>query len=538
MAFDLASAQPVTSSGFDLASAKPVGAPQETYSPTDGMSGTDKFLAGAGKAFVDLGRGVGQFTGLESRQNVADSRQLDAPLMATGAGKAGNIVGNIAATAPALAIPGAATVPGAAVLGAAFGAAQPSTSTRETLTNTGLGAVTGAVGQKVGTSLSNAVTNKLASRTATAAANQSQNAERDAVLQQARQAGYVIPPTAVNPNAVNTALESVSGKAATRQGASAKNAIVTNDGVRQDLGIAPNAPITRQALQGVRAQAGQAYQRVKAALGSNFASDGQYAQDLANVQNGMTDLEQAYPGISRQANPEVEALIKSASVASHNGNDAVGLSKFLRSQAKDNYRAAFGPGGNPTKLALATAQTRVANALEDLVDRTLTNSGQGDLATAWNDARTTIAKSYQAEGALKGGNVSAVKLAQQLQKGKPVSGQMGLAAQFANHFEDVAKLPKSGVGVSKLGATLAAGLGGEAAFLHSPTMAAGAVAAAAAPYAVRAGLLSRVGQNALANPSYAPGMLGTGALNSLKLLGRGSVPIDLATSNALIQPAQ
>lgn len=75
-----------------------------TYDPTEGMSGTDKFLAGAGKAMVDVGRGVRQYLpnsmGGLSNDDIAEARRLDAPLMKTGAGTAGNIVGNVAMAAP------------------------------------------------------------------------------------------------------------------------------------------------------------------------------------------------------------------------------------------------------------------------------------------------------------------------------------------------------------------------------------------------------------------------------------------------------
>jgi hypothetical protein len=111
--------------------------------PTEGMSGMDKFLAGAGKAFHDIGQGVGQMVGLTSRKDVEETRRRDAALMNTGAGLAGNIVGNVAALLPTALIPGAATIPGAALIGAASGLVQPSTSTGETLTNVGIG---GAVG--------------------------------------------------------------------------------------------------------------------------------------------------------------------------------------------------------------------------------------------------------------------------------------------------------------------------------------------------------------------------------------------------------
>lgn len=116
----------------------------EQYAPTVGMSGTEKFLAGTGKAFHDLGQGAGQLLGLTSRDDVAESRRLDAPLMKTGAGTAGNILGNVAAFAPTALIPGANTITGAGLIGAGSGLLQPSTSTGETAKNVGIGAVAGA----------------------------------------------------------------------------------------------------------------------------------------------------------------------------------------------------------------------------------------------------------------------------------------------------------------------------------------------------------------------------------------------------------
>ena len=129
------------------------------YDPTEGMSTTDKVLAGVGKAMTDVGRGAGQYLGLVSRDDVAESRRLDAPLMDTTAGKVGNVAGNIAMLAPTAMIPGANTIAGAGVIGAVTGAIQPSTSTKETLLNTGLGGAFGAAGQKV----ANVIGNKLAS---------------------------------------------------------------------------------------------------------------------------------------------------------------------------------------------------------------------------------------------------------------------------------------------------------------------------------------------------------------------------------------
>lgn len=119
---------------------------RKKYAPTVGMSGTDKFIAGTGKAFSDIGQGVSQyFPGGATREDVAETRKRDSALMDTGAGMAGNILGNVAIAAPTAFIPGANTIAGAGLIGAGMGAAQPSVSTAETLKNTGIGGAAGAV---------------------------------------------------------------------------------------------------------------------------------------------------------------------------------------------------------------------------------------------------------------------------------------------------------------------------------------------------------------------------------------------------------
>lgn len=147
-------------------------ADRKEYAPTVGMSTFDKLAAGAGKAVSDTGQGIGQLLGLTNRQDVAETRARDAALMDTGAGMVGNIGGNIAMTllpggvvgtggkalskvpqaaelAQALQVGGRAmmaptSIPTAAGVGAVQGAIQPSTSTEETLRNTGVGAVASA----------------------------------------------------------------------------------------------------------------------------------------------------------------------------------------------------------------------------------------------------------------------------------------------------------------------------------------------------------------------------------------------------------
>ncbi len=117
---------------------------REKVDPTADMSGMQKFNAGMGKAFTDIGTGASQMVGMgPNAEEVQNRRELDKPLMATGAGMGGNVAGNIAALAPLAMVPGAATVPGALALGAAGGALQPATGTAERLKDMLIG---GAIG--------------------------------------------------------------------------------------------------------------------------------------------------------------------------------------------------------------------------------------------------------------------------------------------------------------------------------------------------------------------------------------------------------
>lgn len=140
--------------------------------PTEGMSGTQKALAGAGKAFTDVGRGVRQIFSSDAptmgglvtgdkrggvQQEVDDAKALDAPLMKTGAGLAGNVISSAAMFAPTAFVPVANTLTGAGLAGAAMGAIQPVASGESRLANAGVGGAAGVGGQVLGNALGRAL---------------------------------------------------------------------------------------------------------------------------------------------------------------------------------------------------------------------------------------------------------------------------------------------------------------------------------------------------------------------------------------------
>jgi hypothetical protein len=477
-------------------------------------------LSSVGKSFVDLGRGAGQYLGLVSRQDVQDARDRDAPLMATGAGKVGSIIGNVAATVPALAIPGANTVAGAGLIGAATGALQPSVSTGETLRNTALGGALGAGGQAVGNAVAAGAQRILASR-ATAATNaETVNAVRDSTLKQSQDVGYVVPPTATNPSLKNTALESASGRYATKQAAQVKNQQVTNRLAAEDLGLPANQPITQQALNDVRAKAGQVYAQVKKA--GTIQTDADYLNALTSITNASEDVAKAFPGATTPAADKIDTLVNSLSQDSFSAAQAVEYAKRLRQQSAANFKLA-GRSANPEDLALAQAQSKGANALEEMIGRHLDSTGKPDLLKEFQDARKSIAKSYTVDAALNDatGNVDARILAKQLERNAGIDGGLRKAGEFGQAFGEVAGEPVKGPGVSKLAFASAAG----GALLGQPQLLALPVASTIA----RKTLLSGPVNRALATPTYAPGALGTITLNALKQSPRAVLPGTAAT---------
>lgn len=157
--------------------------------PTKDMSTFDRTAAGVGKAIVDTGRGIKQLASYlpfgpdraEVQKEIDDAKKRDEALMDTGAGMAGNVIGNVGmALAPAGALTGSAlvmqrlkmlkdlapllmkggqaiampnTLTGAAAVGGVQGLAQPVASEESRLSNIGWGAGGGAGGVLAGRAL-------------------------------------------------------------------------------------------------------------------------------------------------------------------------------------------------------------------------------------------------------------------------------------------------------------------------------------------------------------------------------------------------
>ena len=119
--------------------------PEPVYDPTEGMSTSEKFLAGMGKAFSDVGRGAGQLLGIVDQKDVDESKRLDRALMKTTPAKFGNVTGNVVAALPTAFIPGVNTVTGGVASGALLGALQPVGTEDSRAKNMAIGGIAGGV---------------------------------------------------------------------------------------------------------------------------------------------------------------------------------------------------------------------------------------------------------------------------------------------------------------------------------------------------------------------------------------------------------
>lgn len=464
--------------------------------------GVSNVVAGIGQGMSNVARGIGQHVGAISQDEVMEAERIDQELLGTTSGKVGSVAGNVAALAPTAFIPGANTLTGAALVGGASGFLQPVADgdvLAESAKNAGIGVLAGGAGQAAGQWLGAVAKKYAGAKTASIAAKKTSNQIKDATAAMAKESGYIIPPIQVNPSKINRALEGWAGKQTTGQSASIENQEVTNRLVKSALGLAPDEQLTPQALSGIRSEAGKAYEVLRGA--GKISTDAQYAEDLAAIVSKYQGAGKDFPELAKNEIADTVANLQKNSFASDSALDAISI---LRDKADKAFR-----GGDK---AYGRAYKQMADSVESVVERNIAATGDDGAALLadFREARKLIAKTYSVESALNAstGNVNAKKLAQQLAKGKPLSGELKKVGQFAQAFPEAAREITSSIpGINPLdytGAAISAAAAGNPSFL---AMIAGRPAA-------RSLLLSGPYQRAMTTPSYSPG-LGVLSANAL-----------------------
>lgn len=251
-------------------------------------------------------------------------------------------------------------------------------------------------------------------------------------IQQARDLGYVIPPTQANPSMLNRIMEGVAGKISTAQNASARNQEITNKLAAKSLGLPEDTAITPQLLADLRTTAGNAYTNL--GLAGQVVTDKSYINALDDIAKPFVVAAKGFP----DAPPSpVLNLVQSLKSPSFDATAAIEKVKQLRTAADDAFRS-----GNTD---IGQASKKAAAAIENALENHLSKTGQTDLLDKFRDARQLIAKTYSVEKAANTttGTIDAKKLAAQLQRGKPLSGELKSIAQFSQAFPKASQTPET-----------------------------------------------------------------------------------------------
>jgi len=253
-------------------------------------------------------------------------------------------------------------------------------------------------------------------------------------VQEAIDAGYKLTPTQLGKGAPLRAVEGLAGSAKLEKLASIENQKVSNQWIKDDLGITAKKARPED-LEAVRRKAGGAYEEVKNAA-KLIKPDAQFQGDLQTLRGDFTQAANFYPEI--MSNEAVEGLIANLNRAASPAA-MVELTKKLRKDSATNLKSF----DDPAKRELGFAQLGAARALENMIDRALSSVGKTGLVQKWREARQMIAKSYSAEAAFNEttGDFSARTLAAMYAKGEPMTGGMEKVARFARSFEGAARDP-------------------------------------------------------------------------------------------------
>lgn len=399
-------------------------------------------------------------------------------------GSLGSMLSQGMITAPAMLLPGANTYLGAAGINAALGGLTTPGDIKERAKAALFGGAGGAAGLAIGNGVGNFVKSAAAKNEAAKLAN----VGSDGIAEMAKKGGYVIPPSDTNPSMLNELLNGLSGKIKTAQVASSKNQPLTNTLAATGLGLPAETQMSRELLGTMRAEAGKAYEAVGSA--GTIRPTQAYPDALDAIAAPYKAAAAGFP--NAKPNPII-STIESLKSPEFDASAAVAMTKELRSAADTAYRGGDSASGKALKAA--------SGAIEDAIDTHLVASGApGDLLKNFRESRTLIAKTYSVEKALNDttGNVSAGVLGKQLEKGKPLTGDLLKIAQINQAFPKATQtLKEAPKALSPLDFAAAVMAGAK-----HPLATVGMLARPA----VRSAILSKPYQSMMGSPSYGNGM--------------------------------
>lgn len=407
---------------------------QQNYKPdpygltAQKQTGEENALAAFGGELYGLGLGAGQRFGMVDQNTVDRHKRAMENLNRAKGGSTGSIAGQFLPAAATAFIPGANTYTGSAIIGGLYGAAQPTSEEESVAKNTALAAGGGVAGKFVGDKVAqfannkyNALKNKLSEKAA-------KNAQIDNTAKETLETGWQLKPSQVGKGSV---LESISGKYKTNQALGLKNQEVTDRVARRAIGLDETAELSPEQLQSLR---NNAYQRGYKPLEQQgvIKVDEQYLDDLDAIVKDYDIMKKDFPDMNFD---DIQKVVDDILSPEFGPKSAMESIKLYRQNAKDAFRKG--------DTGIARAYKKAADALENQVERSISNS---QLLDNFRAARQYIAKTHTIEDALEQstGRVDATKIGKQLEKGKPLSGDLKKIGKAGSAFKETMKLPQGG----------------------------------------------------------------------------------------------
>lgn len=461
-------------------------------SPFTGLAGPMAGAAGGNYAAQQLNK----LLGLQTKTDVGDV----VASAITGAVPAGPIEGSL--------------LKNLGIQGTKAAAANVAATTAQTLIDEGKMPTFNQIMLSAGGGYLSAGATKLAGKPPTGAGP---NATEAQTLAESRNAGYVVPLHATNPNAVTNALGSIGGKAATDQAAAKANQRITNRLAATSIGLNPNQPITEAGIQRVRDAAYTPYMQVR-----GMAENAQ--QQLATIKAQMV-TGTAQDDIMNQTKAFNAATKDLQTVASA---DVDGL-REARAASKVNWKAYQASGGtNLDAQKAAKSFASQADDMEQQINAAAVAAGRPELLGQLQDARTLIAKTHVVEGALNeaNGEISAPYIGSAYKNDVPLTGPLATIGKFQQSFGQYAregsKVPNPAV--SKLGSVLGGTAGALVGSEHgsimgiaasmAPGMASDAARAVSNASMLQKGMLSGLSRPTyMSDPTFLTQLLKSGALS-------------------------
>jgi hypothetical protein len=318
----------------------------------------------------------------------------------------------------------------------------------------------------------------------------------------ARAAGFRLSPLEQGAGGqISRTMATISGEPRLARLVSQKNVGLVTEKIAEDLGLPKDIPITKEAIRGVRAAAGDVYKEMKG-TGTVFA-DAQYATELANIQQKFLPAAMELGGSKTILND-----LKNIGKSQFSAAAAVDRITQLRESASTAFRNGASSEG--------AAYRAMAEAIEAKLGRHLVSvNAPQDVLTKFQNARVTLAKAHMAEEALDAatGKIKAGVYGAAAREGKPLTGLAKEVGEAAGRYPRSFQSPGIYQGTGPAFGDIALGM---AQRVVDPTAIAEAALTVGARPALRGLLSSSAGQSLAGVPllpqfayGLAPGLLNT-----------------------------